>query len=84
MGSACAMVYTGVLMPEFKDAAAWIEEGDRPLPRRIMITSKWEGGSPRFVANLSWEIDPQFEPGLFDFKAPGDATKIDFITGSSQ
>lgn len=66
------------------DVQLWVEEGDRPLPRRIMITSKWKGGSPRFVANLNWEIDPQFEPGLFEFKAPEDATKIDFIKGSSR
>ena len=62
------------------DIQLWIEEGDRPLPRQFMFTSKWEGGSPRFMANLSWETDPDFEPDFFEFKAPEGATKIRFIT----
>ncbi len=66
------------------DVQLWIEEGDRPLPRKIMITSKWEGGAPRFIANLSWDTSPQFEPGLFEFKAPEGATKIEFVTESSE
>ena len=66
------------------DVQLWVEEGDRPLPRKIMITSKWEGGTPRFTANLNWDTNPQFEPGLFEFKAPEGATKIEFVTESSQ
>lgn len=62
------------------DIQLWVEEGDRPLPRQFMFTSKWEGGSPRFIANLSWETDPDFEPDFFEFKAPEGATKIRFIT----
>ena len=66
------------------DVQLWVEEGDRPLPRKIMITSKWEGGSPRFIANLSWETDPKFKPGFFEFKAPEGATKIEFTTESAE
>ena len=65
------------------DVQLWVEEGDRPLTRRLMITSKWEGGSPRFVANLDWDTNPKFKPGFFEFKAPEDATKIEFIRGAS-
>lgn len=66
------------------DVQLWVEEGDRPVVRKIMITSKWEGGSPRFVANLYWETDPKFEPGFFEFKAPEGATKIEFIREASE
>ena len=67
------------------DVQLWVEEGDRPVTRRIMITSKWEGGSPRFVANLDWDTSPEFKQGIFDFNAPEGATKIEFITeGSTQ
>ena len=55
------------------DFQLWVEEGDRPVVRKIMITSKWDGGSPRFTANLHWDTKPKFEPGLFEFKAPEDA-----------
>ena len=66
------------------DVQLWIEEGDRPVVRKIIIMSKWEGGSPRFTANLDWETSPRFEPGLFEFKAPETAMKIEFVTGSSE
>jgi len=28
------------------DVQLWVEEGEQPLPRKIIITSKWEGGAP--------------------------------------
>ncbi|MBT8115461.1 MAG: DUF2092 domain-containing protein [Arenicella sp.] len=62
------------------DIQLWVEEGDQPLPLKIMITSKWEGGSPRFVANLHWKTDQEFSPGLFEFKAPEGAMKVNFVT----
>lgn len=66
------------------DVQLWVEEGDRPVTRKIMITSKWEGGSPRFIANLHWDTSPKFKPGQFEFKAPEGAFKIEFVTGSSE
>jgi hypothetical protein len=66
------------------DVQLWVEEGDRPMTRKIMITSKWEGGSPRFIANLHWDDDPKFKPDMFEFKAPEGATKIEFVTGGSE
>lgn len=65
------------------DVQLWVEEGDRPVTRKLMITSKWEGGSPRFVANLDWDTSPEFKPGFFEFKAPEDAIEIEFIRGAS-
>jgi hypothetical protein len=66
------------------DVQLWVEEGDRPVARKIIITSKWEGGAPRFVANLDWDTKPQFKPGTFEFKAPEGAVKIEFTTDNSQ
>lgn len=66
------------------DVQLWVEEGDRPVVRKIMIMSKWEGGSPRFTANINWDTSPKFEAGLFEFKAPEDAFKIEFVTESSE
>ena len=61
------------------DVQLWVEEGDRPLPRKIMITSKWEGGSPRFTANLMWDTDPHFGQEIFEFRAPDGSTEIGFV-----
>jgi len=63
------------------DVQLWVEEGDRPVARKIMITSKWEGGSPRFVANLMWDTTPKFKPDTFKFTAPEGASKIEFVNG---
>jgi len=60
------------------DVQLWVEEGDRPLPRKIMITSKWEGGSPRFTSNLMWDLDPDFDQDKFKFKAPEGSINIGF------
>jgi hypothetical protein len=61
------------------DVQLWVEEGDQPLPRKIMLTSKWEGGSPRFIANLMWDSDPDFSEEIFEFKAPEGSTEIGFV-----
>jgi hypothetical protein len=66
------------------DVQLWIEEGDRPLPRKIIITSKWEGGSPRFVTNLSWDTEPGFKQERFEFKAPEGSMNIGFAQNRNE
>jgi len=61
------------------DVQLWIEEGDKPLPRKIMFTSKWAGGSPRFMANLAWLTEPELDPDIFEFKAPEGSMNIGFV-----
>ena len=61
------------------DVQLWVEEGDKPLPRKIMLTSKWAGGSPRFMANLAWLTEPELDPGIFEFKAPEGFMNIGFV-----
>ena len=60
------------------DVQLWVEEGDKPLPRKIMITSKWEGGSPRYTANMWWNSEPDISADIFEFRAPDGAVKISF------
>lgn len=60
------------------DVQLWVEEGDRPVPRKIMITSKWKGGSPRFIANLMWDSNPDFSQDVFEFKPPEGSINIGF------
>ena len=61
------------------DLQLWVEEGDRPVPRKIMITSKWEGGAPRFTANLVWVPEPEIDQKTFIFEAPEGSTNIGFV-----
>ena len=60
------------------DVQLWVQEGKQPLPRRMMITSAWEAGLPRFTAVLDWNLEPRIEPGSFEFKTPEGARQIPF------
>jgi hypothetical protein len=61
------------------DMQLWIEEGDKPVTRKIQITSILEKGSPRYYAFLDWNVQPDFDPGIFNFVAPEDSMEIKFI-----
>jgi hypothetical protein len=60
------------------DLQIWIAAEGPPLPGKIVLTSKWEGGSPRFVAFLEWDTDPVLERSSLEFEPKEDARKIDF------
>ncbi len=60
------------------DVQLWVEQGERPVPRKIMITSKWKGGSPRYSASLSWDTSPEIDRKTFQFIAPEGAVNIGF------
>ncbi len=62
------------------DWQIWIEDGDRPLPKRFIVTTKWMTGAPQFTATTSnWNLSPKLTDDVFTFAAPKDAQKIDFI-----
>jgi hypothetical protein len=60
------------------DVQLWVQEGDPPLPRRMIITAKWDAGSPRFNAHMTWNAQPDIAPGAFEFEPPEDAVQIQF------
>ena len=66
------------------DMQIWVASEGRPLPGKLVISSKWEGGSPRFVAFFKWDTDPAFQPDLFRFDPPGDAIEVDFLHNLQQ
>lgn len=63
--------------PDF-DVQIWVSTGDKPLPQKVVITSIWEGGSPRFTSLLKWNTSPNLASETFDFTAPAGAMKINF------
>ena len=66
---------------EEADWQLWIEEGAKPLPRRIAVTYKKVEGAPRVVTALSdWNLSPAIPAGEFVFTAPAGATKVDWKT----
>lgn len=65
---------------ETVDWQLWIEEGARPLPRKITITYKGLPGSPQYTALLSdWDLSPDLPDPLFTFEPPAGTDRIDFL-----
>ncbi len=62
------------------DWQIWIEQGGRPVPRKLVITYKQEPGSPQYAARLSdWNFQPRLAENGFTFHPPDGADKIDFL-----
>ena len=61
------------------DVQIWIATQGPPLPGKLVITSKWEGGSPRFVAFFEWKINPDLPSNEFKFEPPDDAVAVEFL-----
>ena len=62
---------------ETQEYQVWIEEGDHPLIRKFIIVDKTDPYLPRSGTVLRWKIEPQMNEGLFTFKVPEGAVKID-------
>jgi hypothetical protein len=61
------------------DIQMWVASEGPPLPGKMLISSKWEAGSPRFVVFMNWNTAPDFPDKPFKFVPPAGATKIDFL-----
>ena len=62
------------------DWQIWVEDGPKPLPKKLIITSKWIAGAPQFVMSVvSWNLSPKLSEEKFKFVPPKEARKIDFL-----
>ena len=56
----------------------WVENNDRALPRRLIVTYRALPGQPNFIAELSdWNIGAKAADATFQFQPPPGATKVD-------
>jgi hypothetical protein len=63
------------------DWQLWIEDGAKPLPRRLAVTYKKVPGSPRVLALMSdWNLSPTIPADAFTFTPPAGATKVEWRT----
>jgi len=63
------------------DWEIWIENGARPLPRKLVIRYKDEPGNPQFVAILSdWDLADASPDALFSAETPLGLTPVEFVT----
>ena len=62
------------------DWQLWVATGDKPLPMKYVITSKWVTAAPQYSIRFrDWDTDPDIEAEQFGFQAPKGATKLDSI-----
>src|SRR6266550_1652545 len=67
------------------DWQIWIEDGDKPLPRKFILGSKKVSGEPEFTVLIrNWDVAPKFTDQEFNFKAPKGAKKIEFLRLTSE
>jgi hypothetical protein len=61
------------------DFQVWIARGEKPLPRRVVITYKNEKGQPQFWAQfIDWDLTPKITGKTFAFDPPEDSEEIPF------
>ncbi|MET0892569.1 MAG: DUF2092 domain-containing protein [Pseudoxanthomonas sp.] len=62
------------------DWQLWVEKGANALPRKLLITTRYEVGDPQYQALLRWNLKPRMAAGAFTFKAPAGAVEIPMQT----
>jgi len=62
------------------DVQVWIEAGERPLPRRIVIDHKNLPGSPRYNVTLAnWDLSASLADEVFSFTPPVGSEEIPLV-----
>ena len=62
------------------DWELWIEQGGRPVPRKLVITTTAEQNQAAARMVLNWDLAPKFEDQLFTFVPPANVHQIEFET----
>ena len=60
------------------DWQVWIQLGDNPLPRKLVLTTTNDDARPEHVSVLTWNLAPSYSDDAFVFDPPAGAQKIEF------
>lgn len=60
------------------DWQVWIQLGDHPLPRKLVLTTTTDEARPQHTSVLTWNLAPSYNAESFVFHAPADAHRIVF------
>jgi hypothetical protein len=58
------------------DWQIWIQKGDHPLPRKLVITTKTDEARPQYTAVYAWNLAPSFNADSFVFNPPAGTGKV--------
>jgi len=59
------------------DWQIWITTGDKPLPRKLVITNRGDEARPQSVSLIDWNLKPTFKDSVFKFTPPKGATAVE-------
>jgi hypothetical protein len=62
------------------DWEIWIQQGDQPLPRKLVIIDRTDEARPAYTARLAWTINPTIAADSFTFHPGPDAKSIRMAT----
>jgi hypothetical protein len=62
------------------DWEVWIQKGDQPLPRKLVIVDRTDPARPTFTARLTWQFNPTLADSDFTFVPDANAKKIQLAT----
>lgn len=60
------------------DWQLWIQQGDYPLPRKLIISTLEDEARPEYTSVYTWNLAPSFNDTAFVFEAPKGASQISF------
>lgn len=66
------------------DWQIWITAAGKPLPRKIVITSRADEARPQSVSLLEWNLKPDFTDAVFRFTPPAGAKAIEILPRKTQ
>ena len=59
------------------DWQIWITTGDKPLPRKLVITNRNDDARPQSLQLINWNLKPTFKDEVFKFTPPKGATAVE-------
>ena len=64
------------------DWQIWIQNGDSPLPRKLVLTTTLDEARPQHQATYTWNLAPAVSDSDFAFSPPAGANPIAFDTAA--
>ncbi|PQV49172.1 DUF2092 domain-containing protein [Paraburkholderia sp. BL21I4N1] len=61
------------------DWQIWITTGEKPLPRKLVITRRDDEARPQSISIVEWTTSPAFKDSVFTFQSPKGAKKIELV-----
>jgi hypothetical protein len=58
------------------DWEVWIQQGDQPLPRKLVIINRNDPAKPTFMVHLAWTVNPTFTDADFAFVPDTNSKRI--------